>query len=198
MFNCFSGRFLASAPPSRAAHHRHPKCGVLNGEYPLSVSFTPKLNASSLCTFGTKRVSTMYDDNPVHVLGGSQVRISVLPWHSLFMTTTTVFPVQNHVRTWTLSPRAPKKPLKLKKGPPTKHQCHWYIHCRHFVVGSYPGADHLCIRLIRLSDQARHSTASPEKLVHKLGSMSFFLLPAILAPTLLLQPDITAPTPPPR
>jgi hypothetical protein len=95
MFDCFSSLFLASAPQSRAAHYRHPKCGVLNGEYPLYVNFTPKLNSSSFCTFGTKRVSTMYDDNPVHVLGGNHDRISALLWHSLFITTTTVIPVRH-------------------------------------------------------------------------------------------------------
>ena len=57
----------------------------------------------------------MYDDNPVHVLGGNHDRISALLWHSLFMTATTVAPVRNHVRIWILSPWAPKKTHTDKK-----------------------------------------------------------------------------------
>jgi hypothetical protein len=33
MFTQLGRLFFASTPPPRAAHHRHPKCGVLHGEY---------------------------------------------------------------------------------------------------------------------------------------------------------------------
>jgi hypothetical protein len=32
MFNLLACLFLASASPPRAAHHRHPECGVVHGE----------------------------------------------------------------------------------------------------------------------------------------------------------------------